>query len=64
MMKLFIIMRQSGTPHRVAIEACTVNSTWLTPLNPPSYDYAIKIEGDFPVPALPSSWGKIKTLYR
>jgi hypothetical protein len=46
------------------IEACTVNSNWSYPLNPPTYDYAIKIEGDFPVPAVPTSWGKIKTIYR
>jgi hypothetical protein len=51
----------SPTAH---IEACVVNSNWSNPLNPPTYDYAIKIEGDFPVPTLPSSWGKIKTLYR
>ena len=34
-----------------------MNSNWFTPLAPPSYDYAIKIEGDLPVPAVESSWG-------
>ena len=52
-----------GSPTAV-IEACTTNSNWSNPLNPPTYDYAIKIEGDVAVPTLPSSWGKIKTLYR
>ena len=37
---------------------------WYYPLDPVKRpDYAIKIEGDFPVPALRTSWGKIKTLY-
>jgi hypothetical protein len=52
-----------GDPTRV-LDACTENSNWLTPLNPPSYDYAIKIEGDRPVPAIPSSWGGVKAFYR
>ena len=51
-----------GDPTR-AIEACTVNSTWLTPL-PNSPDYAIKIEGEQPTPAETSTWGKVRALYR
>lgn len=45
------------------IEACTANSNWFYVLTPPA-DYAMLIEGDLPVPALKSSWGTIKTLYR
>lgn len=47
-----------------AIEACSPNSTWFEPLAPTSYDYAIKIEGDQPVPAVSKTWGGIKSLYR
>jgi|SRR5262245_2231743 len=47
-----------------AINACTVNSTWVNPLNPPTYDYSIKVEGDFPVPALHKSWASVKSIYR
>jgi hypothetical protein len=46
------------------IEACTDNTNWLFVLDPNRYDYAFKIEGDFPVPANSSSWGKLKMLYR
>jgi hypothetical protein len=44
--------------------ACTENSNWLEPLAPNHYDYAMKIEGDQPVPAVNGSWGTIKALYR
>jgi hypothetical protein len=47
-----------------AIVACTVNSTWYQPLAPTSYDYAIKINGDVPVPTLSKTWGGIKGIYR
>ena len=47
-----------------SIEACVANCTWLFPLAPNMYDYAIKIEGDFPTPALTDSWGRVKTIYR
>ena len=46
-----------------SIDACTVNSNWLYVL-PTPYDYTIKIEGDFPVPALAKSWGRLKSIYR
>jgi len=46
------------------IVACTVNSTWLYNLNPNKPDYAIKIEGDVPVPTIQSSWGRVKSIYR
>lgn len=52
-----------GDPTR-AIEACTVNSNWYTPLNPPSYDYSLKIEGDFPVATNSTTWGRLKFIYR
>lgn len=55
-----------GAPTRV-IEACTVNSNWLTPLevqHPGGYDYSIKVEGDLPVPAVGSTWGRLKSIYR
>ena len=41
-----------------------VNSNWINPLSPPSYDYAIKIEGDFTTPTVKSSWGSVKSIYR
>jgi hypothetical protein len=47
-----------------AIVACTVNSTWTYPLDPNRPDYSIKIEGDLPVPALHSSWSRVKSIYR
>jgi hypothetical protein len=47
-----------------SIEACTVNSSWYEALAPNSYDYAIKIEGDHPVPTVGTSWGSIKGIYR
>lgn len=52
-----------GDPSPV-IEACTANSNWLYALAPNMYDYAMKIEGEIPVPAAPSSWGLIKSTYR
>jgi hypothetical protein len=55
-----------GVPTR-AIDACTVNSNWFTPLesfNPAGFDYSIRVEGDFPVPANSSTWGRLKTIYR
>jgi hypothetical protein len=54
-----------GQPTRV-IDACTVNSNWLTPLNPPSYDYSLRIEGNYvePTPTASTSWGRMKMLYR
>jgi len=47
-----------------AIVACTVNSNWTNPLAPNTYDYAIKIEGDQPVPAESQTWGGIRAMYR
>jgi hypothetical protein len=47
-----------------AIVACTDNTAWYIPLAPTNYDYAIKIEGDQPVPTLDRSWGGVKALYR
>ncbi len=47
-----------------SIEACVVNSNWLNVLAPNQYDYTLKIEGEYPVPAMPSSWGNMKALYR
>ena len=55
-----------GSP-TTAIDACTVNSNWLTPLDPPTpggYDYSIKVEGDFPVATIQKSWAKVKSIYR
>jgi hypothetical protein len=52
-----------GDPSRVII-ACTENSNWLLPLAPTEWDYAMKIEGDQPVPAKAGSWGTVKALYR
>jgi hypothetical protein len=46
------------------IVACTANSNWLYNLAPNKPDYAIKIEGDLPVPTVQSSWGRIKSIYR
>jgi hypothetical protein len=46
------------------IEACTVNSNWLYPLNPYKPDYSIKVMGDYPVATLPSSWARVKAIYR
>jgi len=46
------------------VVACTANTNWVYNLAPTMYDYAMKIEGDQPVPALQQSWGKVKTLYR
>jgi len=46
------------------IVACTVNSNWIYNLAPNKPDYAIKIEGDFPVATLHSSWSKVKSIYR
>ena len=46
-----------------SIDACVTNSNWLYVL-PTAYDYAIKIEGDVPLPVEDASWGKIKALYR
>lgn len=47
-----------------SISACTVNSDWLYALAPQAYDYAMKIEGDLPVPTVNSSWGRLKSMYR
>jgi hypothetical protein len=52
-----------GSPTRM-IEACTVNTNWLTPLDPPGYDYSLKIVGDLPVPAAGTTWGRLKSFYR
>jgi hypothetical protein len=52
-----------GDPSQVII-ACTTNSTWTLPLGPALWDYAMKIEGDIPVPAKAGSWGTVKALYR
>lgn len=55
-----------GSPTR-SIEACVVNSNWLTPLEsvyPGGKDYSIKVEGDLPVPSLNSTWGRVKSFYR
>jgi hypothetical protein len=52
-----------GDPTRVIV-ACTVNSNWSTPLSPPSYDYSLRIEGDFPTPTSGTTWGRIKSFYR
>ena len=55
-----------GAPTR-AIEACTVNSNWITPLDPPyvgGLDYSLRVEGDFPVPTHNTTWGRIKFIYR
>jgi hypothetical protein len=41
-----------------------VNSNWYYPLDPNRPDYAIKIEGDFPVATMRSSWGRVKQIYR
>jgi hypothetical protein len=46
------------------IVACTVNSNWVYSLAPNKPDYAIKIEGDLPVPTIQSSWGRVKSIYR
>jgi len=43
-----------GDPSRVIV-ACTENSNWLLPLAPATWDYAMKIEGDQPVPAVSKS---------
>lgn len=47
-----------------AVAACTPNSTWYNPLSPPTYDYSLKIEGDLPVPAAGTTWGRLKSFYR
>jgi hypothetical protein len=47
-----------------AIEACTSNANWFHPLDPSLYDYAIKIEGNLPVPTHTTSWGRVKSIYR
>jgi len=47
-----------------AIVACTANTNWYLPLAPAQWDYAMKIEGDQPVPAVDKSWGGIRALYR
>lgn len=52
-----------GDPTPVIV-ACTANSTWSYALAPNLYDYAIKVEGDLPVPTIGSSWGRLKTMYR
>jgi len=58
-----------GQPTR-AIEACTVNSNWFTPLGPPTtpdgYDYSLHIEGNYinPTPTNSTTWGRMKMLYR
>ena len=52
-----------GDPSEVLV-ACTENSNWTEPIPPNHYDYAMKIEGDQPVPAREGSWGTIKALYR
>jgi len=52
-----------GDPSRVII-ACTENSNWLLPLAPAEWDYAMRIEGDQPVPAEATTWGGIKAIYR
>ena len=52
-----------GDPSEVLV-ACTENSNWSEPLAPAHWDYAMKIEGDQPVPAKNGSWGTIKALYR
>jgi hypothetical protein len=28
------------------------------------YDYTLKIEGDFPVPTVSKTWGRLKSIYR
>jgi hypothetical protein len=52
-----------GDPTRVII-ACTSNSDWTTPLSPPTWDYSLRIDGDFAVPTTPTTWGRLKSLYR
>ena len=55
-----------GSPTR-AIEACTVNSNWLTPLESVytgGRDYTLKVEGDLPVPSINSTWGRLKAFYQ
>jgi len=52
-----------GDPSRVVI-ACTANTDWVLPLAPATWDYAMKIEGDVPVPAVDKTWGGIKAIYR
>ena len=52
-----------GDPSEVLI-ACTENSNWSEPLAPAHWDYALKIEGDGPVPAKNGSWGTLKAMYR
>jgi len=47
-----------------AIVACTVNSNWIYPLTPNKPDYTLKLEGTVPVPAMKSSWGRVKSIYR
>lgn len=47
-----------------AIEACTSNADWFHPLDPTMYDYAIKIQGELPVPTHMTSWGRVKSIYR
>jgi hypothetical protein len=41
-----------------AIEGCTVNSNWFTPVNPTLHDYAMKIEGEFHGPTAPAPTGQ------
>lgn len=48
----------------VGVSACTANTNWVLPLAPNTYDYAMKIEGDRPVPTIDRSWGNIRALYR
>jgi hypothetical protein len=52
-----------GDPTAVIV-ACTVNSSWIYPLDPNRPDYAIKIEGSLPVPTISTSWGRVKQIYR
>jgi hypothetical protein len=55
-----------GSPTRV-IDACTVNTTWTTPLEsayPGGLDYSILVQGDLPVPAISSTWGRLKAFYQ
>jgi hypothetical protein len=52
-----------GDPTAIVV-ACTPSSTWLYPLDPNRPDYALKIEGSVPVPTIPSSWSRVKSIYR
>jgi hypothetical protein len=53
-----------GDPTAAILACAPVNSNWYYPLDPNRPDYTLKIEGDFPVPALRSSWTAVKQIYR